>query len=45
MTDRLRIAFAQMNQRVGDLEANAAAMLEVRRNSQGADLLFAPNCS
>src|SRR6476661_3844253 len=42
MTDRLRIAFAQMNQRVGDLEANAAAMLEVRRNSKGADLLVCP---
>ena len=27
MTDRLKIAFAQMNQRVGDLEGNAAAML------------------
>ncbi len=42
MTDRLRIAFAQMNQRVGDLEANAAAVLEVRRNSKGADLLVCP---
>src|SRR4051794_33790308 len=42
MTDRLRIAFAQMNQRVGDLEANAAAMLEMRRNAQGADLLLCP---
>jgi NAD+ synthase len=44
MTDRLRIAFAQMNQRVGDLEANAAAMLEVRRKAaaEGADLLLCP---
>ena len=27
MTDRLIIALAQMNQRVGDLDGNAAAML------------------
>jgi NAD+ synthase len=42
MTDRLSIAFAQMNQRVGDLEGNAAAMLEMRRKAQGADLLMVP---
>ena len=42
MTDRLRIAFAQMNQRVGDLDGNAAAMLEMRRRAQGADLLMYP---
>jgi NAD+ synthase len=42
MTDRLRIAFAQMNQRVGDLESNCAAMLEMRRQAQGADLLLCP---
>lgn len=42
MTDRLRIAFAQMNQRVGDLEGNAAAMLEMRRRANGADLLLCP---
>ncbi|MGN6057306.1 MAG: NAD+ synthase [Sphingomicrobium sp.] len=42
MTDRLKIAFAQMNQRVGDLEANAAAMLEMRRTAEGADLLLCP---
>ena len=42
MTDRLRIAFAQMNQRVGDLEANAAAMLEMRRRAKDADLLMCP---
>src|SRR5215212_12156086 len=42
MTDRLKIAFAQMNQRVGDLEGNAAAMLEVRRKAAGADLLMVP---
>jgi len=44
MTDKLRIAFAQMNQRVGDLEDNAAAMLEVRRKAaaEGAELLLCP---
>ncbi|MFL6847102.1 MAG: NAD+ synthase [Sphingomicrobium sp.] len=44
MTDRLRIAFAQMNQRVGDLDGNAAAMLAVRRRAaaQGAELLLCP---
>ena len=41
-TERLRIAFAQMNQRVGDLEANAQAMLDMRRRAQGADLLLCP---
>ncbi|HET9813461.1 MAG TPA: NAD+ synthase [Sphingomicrobium sp.] len=40
--DKLRIAFAQMNQRVGDLEGNAAAMLEMRRRAKGADLLMCP---
>jgi NAD+ synthase len=39
---RLRIAFAQMNQRVGDLEGNAGAMLEMRRKAVGADLLLCP---
>ena len=42
MTDRLTIAFAQMNQRVGDLESNAKAMLEMRRKAMGADLLLCP---
>src|SRR4029079_1063818 len=42
MTDRLKIAFAQMNQRVGDLEGNARAMLEMRRRAEGADLLMCP---
>ena len=41
-TQRLRIAFAQMNQRVGDLDGNAAAMLEMRRNATGADLIMVP---
>ena len=44
MTDRLKIALAQMNQRVGDLEGNASAMLEMRRRAaaEGADLLVCP---
>jgi NAD+ synthase len=42
MTDRLKIAFAQMNQRVGDLDGNAAAILEVRRRAGDADLLLCP---
>ena len=41
-TDRLTIALAQMNQRVGDLEGNAAAMLEMRRKAKDADLLLCP---
>src|SRR3954452_6482303 len=41
-TQHLTIAFAQMNQRVGDLEGNAQAMLEIRRRAQGADLLMCP---
>src|SRR3954454_17500535 len=43
-TDRLKIALAQMNQRVGDLEGNARAMLEMRRKAaaEGADLLVCP---
>jgi NAD+ synthase len=42
MTDRLKIAFAQMNQRVGDLDGNAAAILEVRGRAGDADLLLCP---
>jgi NAD+ synthase len=42
MTDRLTIALAQMNQRVGDLEANSAAMLAMRDQAVGADLLLCP---
>jgi NAD+ synthase len=41
-SDRLIIALAQMNQRVGDLEGNAAAMLDVRRKAAGADLVLYP---
>ena len=42
MTERLTIAFAQLNQRVGDLEANAAAMLDWRAEAAGADLIIFP---
>lgn len=44
MADRLKIALAQMNQRVGDLEGNAAAMLDMRSKAAavGADLLVCP---
>jgi len=42
MADRLTIALAQMNQRVGDLDGNAAAMLEMRRRAGDADLLLCP---
>ena len=44
MTDRLKIALAQMNQRVGDLDGNAKAMLDMRRRAvaDGADLLVCP---
>ncbi len=42
MTDRLTIALAQLNQRVGDLEANAAAMLEWRAKAESADLILFP---
>ena len=42
MTDRLTIALAQMNQRVGDLDGNARAMLEMRDKAAGADLLLCP---
>ena len=42
MTDRLIIALAQMNQSVGDLEGNAAAILAMRERARGADLLLCP---
>ena len=43
-TLNLRIALAQMNQRVGDLAGNAAAILAVRATAaaQGADLVMTP---
>lgn len=42
MTDSLKIAFAQMNQRVGDLDGNASAMLEMRHRAKDSDLLLCP---
>jgi NAD+ synthase len=42
VTDRLRIALAQLNQRVGDLAGNADAMLEWRRRAGDADLVLYP---
>ena len=44
MTDRLRIALCQTNQRVGDLAGNAAAMLEWRGRAaaEGAELVMFP---
>ncbi|MBA2466817.1 MAG: NAD+ synthase [Sphingomonas sp.] len=42
MTDRLTIALAQMTQRVGDLQGNAAAILALRDKAAGADLLLCP---
>ncbi|HUG45488.1 MAG TPA: NAD+ synthase [Sphingomicrobium sp.] len=41
-TQRLTIALAQTNQRVGDLESNAEAMLAMRDKAAGADLVFFP---
>ncbi len=42
MTDQLTIAMAQLNQRVGDLDGNAKAMLEWRAKAPGADLIVYP---
>lgn len=42
MTDRLNIALAQLSQRVGDLAANADAMLAARKAATGADLILFP---
>lgn len=42
MTDRLTIALAQLNQRVGDLAANAESILAARRAAPAADLLLVP---
>jgi NAD+ synthase len=42
MTDRLTIALAQMNQRMGDLAANGAAMLAMRAKAAGADIMLCP---
>ena len=40
MTDRLQIAFAQLNQTMGDLRGNADAMLAARARQPEADLIF-----
>lgn len=42
MTNKLIIALAQLNQRVGDLAANAAAMIEWRARAKAADLVMFP---
>jgi NAD+ synthase len=42
MTERLKIALAQMNQRVGDLDGNAEAMLAMRGKAGDADLMLVP---
>ena len=42
MADHLKIALAQMNQRMGDLDGNAAAILDLRKKAAGADLLMVP---
>ncbi len=42
MTTPLRIALAQMNQRVGDLAGNAAAILAMRERAADAHLLLVP---
>ena len=42
MTDRLIIALAQMNQRMGDLDANGDAMLAMRERAACADLILYP---
>jgi len=42
MTDRLVIALAQLNQVMGDLRANADAMLLWREKAPGADLIVYP---
>ena len=42
MTDKLSIALVQLNQRVGDLAGNAAAILAWRARAKGADLVMVP---
>jgi NAD+ synthase len=44
VTDRLRIALVQLSQRVGDLPANAQAMLDwrARAAAEGAELVMVP---
>lgn len=42
MPDTLKITLAQMNQSVGDLAGNAAAMLAARDRAKGSDLIAFP---
>jgi predicted amidohydrolase len=42
MTNQLNIAMVQLNQRVGDLAGNAAAMLDWRAKAVDADLVVFP---
>ena len=42
MVDTLRITLAQVNQSVGDLAGNAAAMLAARSKAKGSDLIVFP---
>jgi NAD+ synthase len=42
MADTLKITLAQLNQSVGDLAGNAAAMLAARGRAQGSDLIVFP---
>ena len=42
MTEKLTIALAQMNQRVGDLAGNAEEILAIRKAAGSADLLMVP---
>ncbi len=42
MTDTLTIDLAQLSQRMGDLAANADAMLTARKQATGADLILFP---
>lgn len=42
MPDTLKITLAQMNQTVGDIPGNAAAMLAARERARGSDLIVFP---
>lgn len=42
MADTIKITLAQLNQQVGDLAANAAAMLAVREKARDSDLIVYP---
>ena len=42
MADQLTLVLAQLNQKVGDLSANAEAMLDARAEHHGADLIVYP---